>query len=323
MGGCLTFEDFLAMPKCALANQASLALRQCAGSCIRPLFQLHLLVIIFAATTILGRLSSLSAPVLITWRCLLAAAGAFLWITLAGRSKTRMAPATLAKLLGVGALIGLHWLCLFASVKVANVSIALAGLATLSLFTAFAEPLLNRRPIKRCEVLLGLLVVLGILLIAGTERAHLGGLILALLSALLAAVFMVINRRIVVAGSEPMAMVAWEMSAAALVALAAVPLFDPAGLRAMAFGDPLDWLWLLILAIGCTVYAQDLANRLLRVISAYRFNLAANFEPVYGILAAAVIFGEHGELKLSFYLGTLSIVLANFLYPRLQQGGGE
>ncbi|HCL97408.1 MAG TPA: EamA family transporter, partial [Verrucomicrobiales bacterium] len=49
------------------------------------------------------------------------------------------------RLLGIGVIIGLHWLCLFGAVKIANVSIALAGLATLSLFTAFTEPLLTRR----------------------------------------------------------------------------------------------------------------------------------------------------------------------------------
>lgn len=51
------------------------------------------------------------------------------------------------KLLGVGAIIGLHWLCLFGGVKIANVSIALAGLATMSLFTAFAEPLFTSEPL--------------------------------------------------------------------------------------------------------------------------------------------------------------------------------
>jgi hypothetical protein len=65
----------------------------------------------------------------------------------------------------IGAIIGLHWLCLFGAVKIANVSIALAGLATLSLFTAFTEPLLTRRRIKPFEVFLGLIVLAGIYLI--------------------------------------------------------------------------------------------------------------------------------------------------------------
>lgn len=286
---------------------------------IHPTIQLHWLVLIFAATTILGRLSSLSASVLVTWRCILATIGALLWVKFMSDRKLWLGTTTVLKLLGIGALIGLHWLCLFGAVKIANVSIALAGLATLSLFTAFTEPLFNRRHIQRYEVWLGLLVLCGIALIAGTQQAHFLGLALALLSAVLAAIFTVINKHMVVTGSEPMVMVFWEMMAAAGLCCLAIPIFDPKGFSAMAFGDPMDWLWLLILAIVCTVYAQDLTNRLLRQISAYKFNLAANFEPVYGIIGAALIFGEHEELKYTFYLGALTILLANFLQPKLQR----
>lgn len=256
---------------------------------------------------------------LITWRCLLAVVGAFLWVALKRDRKIWLGPKAVAKLLGVGAVIGLHWLCLFGAVKLANVSIALAGLATLSLFTAFTEPLLTHRRIRPFEVGLGLLVVAGICLIAGVETAHLKGLGLALLSALLAAVFMVLNRTIVVEGGDPMVMVGWEMVAATAVCFLAIPVFDPAGLSALAVSDAWDWLWILLLAWVCTVFAQALTNRLLRSITAYDFNLAANFEPVYGIIAAALIFGENSNLKPAFYLGALVIVLANFLHPLLQK----
>jgi hypothetical protein len=40
-----------------------------------------------------------------------------------------------------------------------------------------------------------------------------------------------------------------------------------------------------------------------------------NFEPVWGIILAAVVFHEHHELHPGFYLGTALIVLANFLDP--------
>ncbi len=286
---------------------------------ITPFFQLHLLVVIFAATTILGRLSSVSAPVLITWRCLLAAAGAFLWVAIKRDRKIWLGRKAVAKLLGIGAVIGVHWLCLFGAVKLANVSIALAGLATLSLFTAFTEPLLTRRRIRPFEVALGLLVLAGICLIAGVESSHVPGLFLALLSALMAAVFMVLNRTIVVDGGDPMVMVGWEMLASTAVCFLTVPFFDPAGLSSLAVGSAWDWLWILLLAWVCTVFAQALTNRLLRSITAYDFNLAANFEPVYGIIAAAVIFGENDNLRPAFYLGTLAIVLANFIHPLLQK----
>jgi len=280
-------------------------------------------VVIFAATTVLGRLASVSAPVLVTWRCLLAALGAFFWVALMRDREIWIGKKQIVKLLGVGVIIGLHWLCLFGAVKIANVSIALAGLATLSLFTAFTEPLLNRRKIRIFEVFLGLIVLAGICLIAGVETNHAVGLGVALLSAFLASVFLVLNRTIVINGGDPMVMVGWEMVASALVCFLAVPIFDPLGFPALAVTDAMDWLWILILAWGCTVFAQALTNRLLRTISAYNFNLAANFEPVYGIIAAAIIFNEHANLKPAFYLGTSAIVLANLLHPMMQRRFGK
>jgi drug/metabolite transporter (DMT)-like permease len=281
------------------------------------------LVVIFAATTVLGRLSTVSAPVLVTWRCFLAAIGALLWVSIVRKRNSWIGGKALTQLFFVGAIIGVHWLCLFGAVKIANVSIALAGLATLSLFTAFTEPLLNRRKILKFEVFLGLVVLAGICLIAGVETHHLLGLGVALFSAFLASVFLVLNRSIVIKGGDPMVMVGWEMVASTVVCFLAIPVFDPLGLPALAVTDAMDWLWIIILAWGCTVFAQALTNRLLHSISAYNFNLAANFEPVYGILAAAVIFNEHANLKPAFYVGTSAIVLANLLHPMFQKRFGK
>lgn len=278
---------------------------------------------IFAATTVLGRLATVSAPVLVTWRCLLAALGALLWVSIVRKHNIWIGGKALAKLFAVGAIMGVHWLCLFGAVKISNVSIALAGLATLSLFTAFSEPILTRRRINLFEVFLGLVVLAGICLIVGVETQHALGLGVALLSAFLASIFLVMNRSLVISGQDPMTMVGWEMVSSAFVCFLAIPLFDPLGFPALAISDLMDWLWIMILAWVCTVFAQAWTNKLLHSISAYKLNLVANFEPVYGMIAAAVIFNEHASLRPSFYLGASAIVLANFLHPLLNRRFGQ
>ena len=69
------------------------------------------------------------------------------------------------------------------------------------------------------EVLLGLLVLVGIVLVAGFERGRLAGLAVALLGALLAAVFPVLNRLVVAKAIDPLVMVGWEMVGAWLACL--------------------------------------------------------------------------------------------------------
>ncbi|HEX7261372.1 MAG TPA: DMT family transporter [Luteolibacter sp.] len=278
---------------------------------------LHLLVVLLATTAIFGRLISLPAVQLVVWRTFLASLGAAFCVAVVSRKSLRLPARQAWALLGIGGIVGVHWLCFFGAIKVANISISLAGFATLSFFTALTEPLLEKRPVRPLEVALGLLAMFGLVVIAGFERGHLAGLGLALLGTLLAAIFPVLNRwQVNQAGHDPMLMVAWEMAGACLVCLLGLAVFDgSAGFVRLVRWQGLDWLWLLVLAWVCTVFAHGYHIHLLRRISAYTVNLAINFEPVYGIIAAAVLFGEHRQLHPGFFIGAATILLANFLHP--------
>ena len=277
--------------------------------------QLHFLIALYATTAVFGHLITLDAVALVFWRCLLAAFGAGLVVCFVLRQKLLPPPGGLLPLLGIGALIGLHLICFFGAIKLANISICLAGLATMSFFTAFTEPWLEKRRVRPLEVLLGMFVLTGILLVAGFERGHMAGLAVALLAAMLAALFPVMNRRIICRGEmHPMVMVTWEMVGASIVCAVALP-FTSAGFHGLFSLHGHDWLWLLLLAWACTVFAHALHIRLLRNLSAYSMNLAANFEPIYGMAAAALLFGEHRQLHPGFYWGAAAILMANIAHP--------
>ncbi len=279
--------------------------------------RLHLLVVVFASTAILGNLISLGAPALVVWRTVFAAIGGALLVACVLKRPLLPPPGAMPRLLAIGAIVGCHWMAFFGAIRLSNISICLAGMATTSFFTAFTEPWLEKRRVRPFEVLLGLLVLSGIMLVAGFERGRLAGLAAALLGAFLAAVFPVLNRRLVRnTPVHPLTMVVWEMLGACLVCLATLPLLKGAGSYAsLLCWQKLDWLWILLLALVCTVFAHAYHIHLLRHISAYASNLAINFEPVYGILAAAILFGEHRELHPGFFAGTAAILAANILHP--------
>jgi len=73
---------------------------------------------------------------------------------------------------------------------------------------------------------------------------------------------------------------------------------------------PSDWGYLLVLALLCTTLAFLLATRSLRHLTAFTINLSYALEPVYGIVLAAVLLGQHEELSLTFYLGAILITVA-------------
>lgn len=279
--------------------------------------QLHLLVALLATTAILGHLISLSAPALVVWRTAFAAAGGMLLAGLILRRQLMPGRGIVLRLLGIGCVVGVHWMCFFGAIRLSNISICLAGMATTSFFTAFTEPFFEKRRVHPLEVGLGLFVLVGILMIAGFERGRIAGLLTALLGAFLAAVFPVLNRRLVKgAGLDPLVMVSWEMVGACFTCLLLLPLFDGAGgFQHLMDWRGFDWLWILLLAWVCTVFAHAFHIHLLRHLDVFTANLAVNFEPVYGILAAALLFGEHHQVHPGFFIGTSTIVLANVLHP--------
>jgi len=259
---------------------------------------------------------SLQAPSIVFWRTLIAALTMGLLLAIKRPALLRLSSSDIAKALGIGFIIGLHWICFFTAIELANVSVALVGFAAMSFFTALTEPFINRRPIRAHELLLGCVVAAGIALIVGVESDYLLGLSVALLCAFLAAIFPVLNHRLVNRGLSSRSLLVYEMTGACLIS--AVYLGLAPGID---FEVPIlsGWLPLLTLALLCTVFAHTLLIYLLRRLSAYTSSLAMNFEPVHGIILAALVFQDYKDLHPGFYLGALTIIAANIAQPILDR----
>lgn len=265
---------------------------------------LHLTVLLWGLTAILGRLISIEAVSLVWYRLVLVIAAMALYMRVT-RASFRAAPGLLRWYTLAGALIGLHWLCFYGAIKVAGVATAVIGLSTVTFFTAILEPLVFRRPVARHELVLGALVMVGASLLAKLEvRASAAGIALALGSAVLAAAFGSLNGSLARKDrAEPMML--YEMLAAAavtsLVVLARWPSFaSPTGL---------DVLWLLVLAVVCTVVPQLLVLRVLRVLSPFTVSLSVTLEPVYS-LVIVVAFFPSAETPSWRFLGGATLLLA-------------
>ncbi len=280
---------------------------------------LHFLVVIWGFTAILGKLINpdLSRVSLTFFRTLLAALGLalVLWVR---KEWKNVPPQRRWQMLGVGVIMGVHWLTFFASAHLSSASVCLAGMSTTSLFTALLEPLFSRKRVRPLEILLSLVVIAGLYLIFRFEFDQSLGLGLALTSAFLAALFTIANSRFT-KKHNALLITFYEMAGAnlgMLVGLMAIA--ATSGLsQAEIIPQPTDWIWLLILAIVCTVYAYSAGVHLLRKISPFTFNLTVNLEPVYGIGLAYLILGE--QMTPGFYAGTLVILLAVIAYPMLIQ----
>lgn len=278
---------------------------------------LHLIVLIWGFTAILGLLISLPAIELVFYRTLIAAVGVAGLFVLKKRNLLLPFPSTI-RVIGVGFIIAMHWILFFWSARVSTASVCLAGMATTSLWTAFVEPLFNRTKIKWYEVGLGLMVISGLLVIFSFESGYWLGLSMALVSSLMAAVFSVLNVKLA-RKHDPYQITFYEMAGACLFTLLFMPVYSryltEDGMNLSWAGY--DWFWLLILGGICTVYAFSVSVELMKRLSAFSINLAVNLEPVYGIVLAVLIFGDSEKMTPQFYLGTGIILVSVLTYPAL------
>ena len=287
----------------------------------RAYLELHLAVLLYGFTAILGDLIELSALVLVWWRVMIVTATLF-FVVRAVRLIRALPRQLLWQFAGVGILVGLHWLCFYGSIKLANASISLITMATTSFFTALLEPLFFRRKIRYLELLLGLLIVPGMMLIArGADPSMYAGIVVGLLSALLAASFSVFNKMLI-DRAEPLQITFLELGSAWLFLCCILPFVFLQQEDLTLLPTARDLGLLLVLALLCTILAYWLNLRALKHLSAFASTLTINLEPVYGILLAVVLLKEHQELGTEFYWGGLLILASVFAYPVLERRFG-
>jgi len=215
--------------------------------------------------------------------------------------------------MGIGVIVGMHWICFYSSVKMANASIALITMATTSLFTAIIEPLLFRRKFDTLEIVIGLMVIPCMILIANSiDLSLIHGFIIGLLSAFLASLFASLNKKYV-DDATPYAISFLEMFGAFIFISICLPFVINNIESIMPIST--DWIYLIILALLCTTLAFVLSMMALKHVSAFDSNLVINLEPIYGIALAVIILNEHEQLSSLFYLGGILLMLIVFSHP--------
>ena len=271
-------------------------------------------MVFLAVTAILGNLISLSASVLVWWRTLIASLGIgiFLWLT--RRLKMDWIRSK-RKLYLLGGMVAVHWICFFGSIKLSNASTALICFATISFFTAWIEPWITRRKREVHEILFGLMVIPGIVLIAGRAQGELFfGIILGITAALLLAIFSSLEKKwITEVDPDHMTLIqmlgAWVTMCLWLggeYLINGIEHFLPAGK---------DIIYLLVLGLVCTCVAWVLCTRAVRSMTAYDSIMVINLEPVYGIVLALLLLNDRKELTTSFYIGACIILASVIIHP--------
>lgn len=274
----------------------------------KSLLYFHFLVFLFGFTSILGVLIQLEALPLVVWRMGIAALALGIYCLLIKRDNFKLPKKLTTKIIFSGILIGVHWIAFFHAIKVAGVSLTLSMLATCAFFVAIIEPLYFKKKWLFYELFFGTLAAAGILIIFWAEIESLNGIVVALIAAVLSALFSVVNSKMVHQVST-ITLTFYELLIGFIALLFYLILVHPESLE-KAIPSTTDIFWLLLLSIICTSYAMNATFIVMRKLTPFTIMMIINLEPVYGILLDLAIFGEAAFLSIYFYIGFFVVMLA-------------
>lgn len=278
---------------------------------LKDYLHLHFIVFIWGFTAILGKLISIDAIPLVWYRMSLASVFIALYFFIR-RKKFKVDQKGMLKFLLSGLIVALHWITFFKAIKVSNVSVALVTMSTGAFFTSFIEPFFFKRKIKGIEIFLGALVIVGLYIIFSFESQYTMGIVYALISSFLGAVFAVLNGLYIKEYDARIISLYQLFFGAAFVTL--FLLLSGSFTLDLFSLQSSDWIYLLILSSVCTAYAFIASVHIMRNLTPYTVMLTINLEPIYAIILALIIFGENEQMNTEFYIGAfivLFVVLLN------------
>jgi len=274
---------------------------------------MHLSIILWGATGVLGRGIELSEGMLVWYRLIITSASLGAYVFLAGKS-FKVSKKKFWILFGIGVLLMVHWLFFYGAIKYSNVSVTLSLFSSTTLFTALLEPLVSKKKFNKMELLYSLMAMAGIgIIFYSDENSFTIGIILALLAAFIGSFFNIFNKDVVKEVSSEVVSF-YEIFSGLIVLTLALPLYMHFFHPAKFFPNNSDWALLLVLAVACTHITLILSLNALKHLSAFTLNLSINLEPVYGIALAFLIFGENKKLNSGFFIGTAVIMLSVVLH---------
>lgn len=276
--------------------------------------QLHLSVLLAGFTGLFGRLITLDEVDIVWYRMLFTSLILMVFVGL-----PRVSWRKFVQLCGCGALLGLHWILFYGSIKASNVSIGVICFSLIGFFTAIFEPIIFKKRFSGLEFLFSLITVIGVLCIFSFDARYRYGIMIGVVSTAVCALYSICNKKVSV-GVRSRTVLLYQMMGGLTIVTLIIPVylwFFPSEQPVLVIPEGMN-LWLMLChALFCTVGMYLLQIQALKRLSAFTVNLTYNLEPCYTIILAFLIFGEGREINFSFYVG-ISLILLSVLLQSMR-----
>ena len=279
---------------------------------------LHIIVLIWGLTGILGDYINLSSSKIVFFRTLIAFVS-LIFIGLFIKQSKKLTGNQILKISGVGIIVGLHWFTFFYSIKVSTISIGVVCMSLTTLFVALIEPIIFKRKISKAEIFISVFILVGIIIIFGFEFKYVEGILFGVFSALMAAIFSVFNGELIKTVSS-FSITKYEMLGAVMVS-SLIMLFSNEFDSSLFVMSNNDLILLLFLGLVCTTVAFMISVWVMKFLGAFTVSVSINMEPIYTIIIAVLLAPEKEKMTYGFYIGGAVIIGAIFTNAYLKRKG--
>ena len=253
----------------------------------KHLFQLLLATLFISTSAPLGKYIAMPPPVIIWWRCILAMTFLYIYIRYAKidlKIKSRKDGITFF----VGALfLGAHWITYYYALKFSNVAVGMLSLYTYPVRTALLEPVFIKVKLNPVHIFLGLIVLLGIYILApdfDLESSHFKGILFGLLSAVFYAIRILMLKQHIVKYNGIMLMF-YQVFILSIVLFPVLFFMDTSNIQS-------QFPYIIILALVSTVFGHTMMVQSFKYFSVSTSSIISSAQPVYGIIIAYFFLGE-------------------------------
>ncbi len=260
----------------------------------------------------------LGAESLVFGRLALAAVTLALVAAVAGSLRRLDPEGRLLPLVALGIVQGAHWLLFFLAVKLGSVALAVLTFYAAPLFIAVGAPFVLRERVSR--VALAALVPGGIgiaLVAAGGDaggRVSVAALAAGLAAALAFALLVLLSKRLLSGGADPLAVAFWDCLVGAAVVAPVLLLADRVLPR-----DAVEWGVVVLIGVVFTGLSTLVYVLLLRHVTAQAAGVLTFLEPVAAVLLAAAIVDE--PLSTEVVVGGALVLVAGVAVVLLEPTG--
>ena len=280
---------------------------------------LHFIILIWGFTGVIGKelgLLETTAVTIVFYRMLIGLISLFIVLGFL-KHKIRITKKGLIATLGTGLIIAIHWITFFKAIQLSNISLALVFLSTTALFTSFIEPIILKRKFDIKESLMGVTIIVGIAVIANASSDYYIAMILALISALCAAFFSVINGKLV-KEHDPKSITIFEMLGGFLGVALFFTLTGELNTETLTL-DMEQFGHLFILGSICTAFAFLVGVELSKHLPIFTMNITINLEPIYAVILGLIFYPKTEVMPPGFYLGATIILGTIFVNALLKR----